>query len=121
MPDQHDDFVRLIDRVSELVDQIKTMVLNLSVASAKLQVDDPAIRTAGGSFRELLDRAHDSFSEAEVAIKRAKGMPVTEVERTVTLTELDDNLARIQRAAEQLLHAIAAVRGRRRVDREYYE
>jgi hypothetical protein len=86
MTDQRDEFVELVDHVAEMVEEIKLMNLNLTVAHAKLRLNDSAFQTVGRSIQQLLDTASASVEVATIALKNARGERLTDDEKFVSQT-----------------------------------
>ncbi len=118
MTDHRDDFVELVDHVAEIVDEIKLMSLNLTVAHAKLRLSDSAFQTVGRSFQQLLDTAAASVEEATIALKKVRGEKLTEDEKFVSQTELDSSLERIKKEAEHIIQTVLAIKKSQRINRQ---
>ncbi len=115
---QTPDLATLIERVELMVDEIKLVNLNLTIANARLRLTDNAFQAVGGSFRQLLDAATDTQDAAETALKRARGDELTEAERNAIQKELDQNLERIRQAAENIINTVLAIKKGQRINRE---
>lgn len=118
MNDHHDEFIRLVDHVAELVDEIKLMGLNLTIAQAKLRLNDGAFQTVGRSFQQLLDTAAASVEEATVALKNARGDRLTDDEKFINQTELASSLERIKKEAEHIIQTVLAIKKSQRINRQ---
>jgi hypothetical protein len=112
------DLATLIERVSLMVDEIKLVNLNLTIANARLRLTDNAFQAVGGSFRQLLEAATDTQDSAEIALKRARGDALTDEEKQTIQKELDQNLERIRQAAENIINTVLAIKKGQRINRE---
>jgi hypothetical protein len=118
MTDQHDEFVELVDHVAEMVEEIKLMSLNLTVAHAKLRLNDGAFQTVGRNFQQLLDTAAASVEEANIAVKNARGQKLTDDEKFVGQTELNSSLEKIKKEAEYIIQTVLAIKKTQRINRQ---
>ncbi len=118
MIDQRDEFVELVDHVAEMVEEIKLMSLNLTVAHAKLRLNDSAFQTVGRSFQQLLDTASASVEEATIAVKNARGEKLTDDEKFVGQTELNSSLEKIKKEAEHIIQTVLAIKKTQRINRQ---
>jgi flagellar biosynthesis chaperone FliJ len=94
------------------------MSLNLTVAHAKLRLNDSAFQTVGRSFQQLLDMAASSVEEATIALKNARGEKLTDDERFVGQTELDSSLEKIKKEAEHIIQTVLAIKKTQRINRQ---
>ncbi len=115
---QTPDLATLVERVALLVDEIKLVNLNLTIANARLRLTDNAFQAVGGSFRQLIDAATDTQNAAEVALKRARGDEMSDDEKLYIQKELDQNLDRIRQAAESIINTVLAIKKGQRINRE---
>lgn len=111
-------FAQLVEHVTLLVDEIKLVNLNLTVANARLRLTDNAFQAVGGSFRQLIDTTTETQEAAEIVLKRACGENLTDDERDFMKRELDQNLEKIQRAAENIIQTVMSIKKGQRVNRE---
>ncbi|MCX6830772.1 MAG: hypothetical protein NT028_01380 [candidate division Zixibacteria bacterium] len=118
MTDQRDDFVELVDHVAEMVEEIKLLSINLTVAHAKLRLNDNAFQTVGRSFQQLLDTAAASVEEATIVLKNARGQKLTDDEKFVGQTELDSSLEKIKKEAENIIQSVLAIKKTQRINRQ---
>jgi hypothetical protein len=117
MPDQRDEFMELVDHVAEMVEEIKLMSLNLTIAHAKLRLNDSAFQTVGRSFQQLLDTAAASAEQATLAVKNARGQKLTDSERFISPTELDSSLEKIKSEAEQIIQTVLSIKKTQKINR----
>lgn len=118
MTDQHDGFMELVDHVAEMVEEIKLMSLNLTVAHAKLRLNDSAFQMVGRSFQQLLDTAAASTEGATVAIKNARGQKLTDDEKSIDLIELDSSLEKVKKEAEHIIQTVLAIKKTQKINRQ---
>jgi hypothetical protein len=118
MTDQRDEFVELVDYVAEMVQEIKLMGLNLTIAHAKLRLNDSAFQTVGRSFQELLDTAAVSVEEATVVLKNARGQKLTDDEKFVNPSELNLSLEKIKKEAEHIIQTVLAIKKTQKINRQ---
>ncbi len=118
MTDQRAEFVELVDHVAEMVEEIKLMSLNLTIAHAKLRLNDSAFQTVGRSFQQLLDTAAASAEEATIALKNARGQKLTDDEKFVSQSELDSSLEKIKKEAEHIIQSVLAIKKTQRINRQ---
>src|SRR5512140_3721019 len=109
MNESHDDFLKLVDHVAELVDEIKLMSLNLTIAHARLRLNDSAFQAVGRNFQQLLDTAAAGVEEAAVTLKRARGEKLTDDEQTESHSDLEANLNKIKAEAEQIINTVMLI------------
>lgn len=110
------EIAHLLEQTARLIDEISRLNLNLSVAHARLRLDNPVFQTLEQSFRDLLDRSVNSQERAEAALRRARGEKLSDDEKTIVLNELDDNLDKIRIAAENIIGTINLIRKGQRFD-----
>ncbi|MGB5105540.1 MAG: hypothetical protein WBP29_05385 [Candidatus Zixiibacteriota bacterium] len=108
----------LVERVTLLVDEIKLINLNLTIANARLRLTDNAFHAVGGSFRQLIDTTTETQEAAELMVKRARGEELTGNERDTIKRELDSSIEKIQRAAENIIQTVVAIKKGQRVNRD---
>ena len=111
-------FAGLVEQVTLLVDEIKLINLNLTIANARLRLTDNAFQAVGGSFRQLIDTTTETQEAAEIMLKKARGEDLRDDERDFMKRELDQNLEKIQRAAENIIQTVLAIKKGQRVNRE---
>ncbi len=111
-------FAELVERVTLLVDEIKLINLNLTIANARLRLTDNAFQAVGGSFRQLIDTTTETQEAAELMVKRARGEDLSSDERDMIKRELDQSMEKIQRAAENIIQTVVAIKKGQRVNRD---
>lgn len=118
MTDRHDEFIKLVDHVAEMVEEIKLMSLNLSIAQAKLRLSDSAFQTVGRSFQQLLDTAAVSAEAATVALKNVRGQTLKNDESSVCRIELDSSLEKVKKEAEHIIQTVLAIKKTQKINRQ---
>jgi hypothetical protein len=118
MTEQRDEFVELVDHVAEIMEEIKLMSLNLTIAQAKLRLNDSAFQTVGRNFQQLLDTATASVEEATIMLKKVRGQKLTDDERFGSQTELDSSLEKIKKEAEHIIQTVLAIKKTQRINRQ---
>ncbi len=118
MTESHDEFLKLVDHVAELVDEIKLMSLNLTIAHARLRLNDNAFQVVGRNFQQLLDTAAAGVEEAAVTLKKARGEKLTEDELTQNQSDLEASLDRVKSEAEQIINTVLAIKKSQRINRQ---
>ena len=111
-------FAELVQAISRLVDEIKLLNLNLTVANARLRLTDDAFKLTGNDFGTLLDTTSLAQETAEVALKKATGKPLDEDEQRVTLAEMNIHLERVKRAAESIVNTVVSLKKGNSIDQE---
>jgi len=119
MPENNDDIIRLVDNLSQLVDEIKLLNLNLTIANAKMRLSDDAIHSVSGSFNELIDTTAACAEEAEVALKRVRGEKLEESEERYGTTDIDVGLDKIKRVAEYIIQSVMSIKKGRKGNKQY--
>jgi len=118
MAEYHDDFTKLVDHVAELVDEIKLMSLNLTIAHAKLRLSDSAFQAVGRNFQQLLDSAAAGVEEAAVTLKKSRGENLTDDETFIGQTELESSLDRVKGEAEHIIQTVLAIKKTQKINRQ---
>lgn len=118
MSDHRDELVKLVDHVAEMVDEIKLMSLNLTIANTKLRLNDSAFQAVGRNFQQLLDTATASVEEASIALKNVRGQKLTDDEKLGDRTELDSSLEKIRKEAEHIIQTVLAIKKSQRINRQ---
>lgn len=113
-----ESLLRLVEHVTLLVDEIKLINLNLTIANARLRLSDNAFQAVGGSFRQLIDSTAETQEAAAVLLKKTRGDKLDDDELDVMKKELDSNLEKIQRAAENIIQTVMAIKKGARINRE---
>jgi hypothetical protein len=118
MNDHRDELLRLVDHVAELVDEIKLMGLNLTIAHAKLRLNDSAFQSVGRDFQQLLDTAAASAEQATTALKSARGQKLADDERPAEEFEMELSLEKIKKEAEHIIQTVLAIKKSQRMNRQ---
>jgi len=112
------EFAQLVEAISRLVDEIKLLNLNLTVANARLRLTDEAFKLASADFGALLDTTSVAQETAEIAVKKATGTPLADQEQRVTLTEMNMHLERVKLAAESIVNTVVSLKKGNSIDQE---
>ena len=110
MSDHYEEIKHLAELISEMIDEIKILNLNLTVANAKLRMTDPAFEVVGRSFNELVDTAAVSSEEASIALKKLRGDKLSDEEARFVPKSLDTHLDKIEKSAEYLIRTVTALK-----------
>jgi hypothetical protein len=119
MADRESNITALIKLVEGLVDQLKLLNLNLTVANARLRLRDSAFRSVEQSFGDMLDMVADCCKQAEIGLARAKGDQQDGLDPIAPLLELDQSARKIKAFAEQIIETVVSLKRRERVDGDY--
>lgn len=111
-------FTQLVEAITKLIDEIKLLNLNLTVANARLRLTDDAFRLAGTEFGKLLDTTGVVQETAEVAVKKATGEELSDEEQRVTLVEMNLHLERVKQAAENIVSTVVSLKKGSSIDKE---
>ncbi len=112
------EFTQLVEAISRLVDEIRLLNLNLTVANARLRLTDAAFKQVSTDFGELIDTTSVAQEVAAVAVKRASGKPLDEDEQQVTLAEMNVHLDRVRKAAESIVNTVVSLKKGNSIDRQ---
>ena len=107
---------RSLKQVRTLVDDLKLVTLNLTVAHAKLRLKDEAFQAVGSEMREMLDAANCTSESAAELSQRAIG----EIHSTADGANLGEGLEvaldQIKKLAEKIIITVTAIKRGRSID-----
>jgi hypothetical protein len=107
---------RSLKQVRTLVDDLKLVSLNLTVAHAKLRLKDEAFQTVSSEMREMLDAAN-CISERVVELNQRVIGDFHSVEDGANLGEgLEVALDLIKSLAEKIIITVTAIKRGRSID-----
>jgi hypothetical protein len=81
------------------------------------KINDSAFGAVGSSFNTLIDTANDSYEEAEVALKKARGEKLSDDEKKYLQKDLAANLDKLQHAAEHIIHTVTMIKKSQRINK----